>query len=160
MREFIGHVLKVIADNFPSPVEGVMVDDKPNMILLKGKDGKITRIVKSHISGFIPMDFEPFEFIPFHVMFCENEQARCPGVQYVKEGAGVAASEYEQFMAPCPCRVKACKFGTKGEIRSASSVFLRKMIGGTMYGEYPAKAKKEAANGNGGEGAGEAGGEG
>jgi len=147
MREFVGHVLKVLADNFPGPVEGVVVDDKPNMILLKGKDGKVTRVVKSHISGFTPMDFEPFDFVPFHVLYCENDKEKCPGIQFIKEGAGVSLSECEQFMAPCPCRSKACKFGTKGELRSVSGKFLRKMVAGTVYGDYP-EARREAKGGD------------
>ena len=143
MRQFIGHTLKVLADNFPTPVEGIMVEDRTDRISLKGKDGKITRVVKSHISGFTPMDFEPFEFVPFHVMYCENERMKCPGVQFIKEGAGVAQSEYDQFMGPCPCRNEACKFGTRGEIRSVNGEILRQMLAGTMYGEYPeAKAVK------------------
>ena len=156
MREFIGHTLKVLADNFPGPVEGVMVDDKPNMVLLKGKDGKIVRVVKSHISGFTPMDHEPVDFAPFQVMFCENKGQGCPGIQYVKEGTGVSKSECEKMMAPCPCRSDSCRFGTKGEIRGLPGEFLRKMIGGTMYGEYP--EKKEAGHGDDSEGAGSAGG--
>jgi hypothetical protein len=146
MRQFIGHTLKVLADNFPSPVEGIMVEDRTDRILLKGKDGKVTRIIKSHISGFTPMDFEPFEFVPFHVMFCANEKIGCPGVQFIKEGPGVAASEYEQFMGPCPCHSDTCKFGMKGELRTVNGEVLRQMLAGTMYGDYP--EKEEAKSGS------------
>jgi hypothetical protein len=146
MREFIGHIIKVIANGFPSPIEGVMVEDRPNMILLKGKDGKITRIVKSHIAGFQPVDFEPFEYVPFHVMYCSNEKEGCPGIQYIKEGAGVSLSEFETVLAPCPNRNKTCKLGTMGELRSVSGKFLRKMLAGTMYGDYPAKKGDKNAN--------------
>ena len=118
MRPFIGHSMKVLADNFPGPVEGTMIDDKPNMILLKGKDGKVTRVVKSHISGFVPMDFEPTDYVPMHMLFCENKGKECPGVKYVKEGPGMAAKDYEEFMGPCPCRTQDCSYGTKGELRS------------------------------------------
>jgi len=146
MREFIGHVLKVIADNFPGPVEGVMVDDRPSMILLKGKDGKITRIVKSHISGFQPMDFEPFKYVPLHIVYCANARQGCPGVQYIKEGAGVSVGDFELIMSPCPNRDEHCKCGTMGELRTANGELLRKMLAGTIYGDYPAKKGGKNAN--------------
>lgn len=162
MREFIGHTLKVLADNFPGPVEGVMVDDKPNMILLKGKDGKVTRVVKSHISGFTPMDCEPNDYVPFHVLYCSNADGGCPGVSYVHEGAGVAVKDYEAFMGACPCRSDRCRFGTKGELRTVAGSFLRDMMAGTMYGEYPRKgalhgaaSKQGAAKAGASEGSGE-----
>ena len=137
MREYIGHVLKVLADNFPGPVEGVMVDDKPNMILLKGKDGKITRVVKSHISGFTPMDFEPKDYVPLQILYCENTGIKCPGVSFIKDSAGVTASDCEPFMSGCPCRSDKCKHGTRGELRSVEGKKLSAMLSGTMYGDYP-----------------------
>lgn len=137
MRKFIGHVLKVLANNFPGPVEGVMVEDLPNMVLLKGKDGRVTRVVKSHISGFTPMDFEPTDYVPLHVLYCENTADGCPGVKYVHAGEGVAMKDHEDYMGTCPCRSKRCRFGTKGELRSVSGSCLKDMLAGTMYGEYP-----------------------
>jgi hypothetical protein len=127
-------------------VEGLLVDDRPSMVLVKGNDGKITRIIKTDIGGFVPVDFEPFEYVPFHVLFCENKRMPCSGVQYVKEGEGFTRNDVEVFVGPCPCRSEDCVMGTKGELRSVSGKFLRSMIGveGTMFGEYP---KKEGQNG-------------
>lgn len=144
MREFIGHTIKVAVESLGF-VEGTMVEDKPTMILVKGKDGKITRIIKAHICGFHSTDFEPYEYVPFHVLYCENKRMKCPGVQYVKEGEGFNRNDVEVFVGPCPCRSDDCTMGTKGELRSVSGKFLREMIGGTMFGDYP---KKEKANGN------------
>ena len=149
MREFIGHKMKVLAENFPGPVEGVMVDEKPNMILLKGNDGGITRVVKSHISGFMPMDFEPSDYVPFIVLACECEKAGCPGVQYVVEGEGFKKSDFEAFMGPCPCRTADCRFGSKGELRSVGGTFLGRMLTGAMFGEYPKKEIRNASSNNG-----------
>jgi hypothetical protein len=147
MRPFIGHLMKVLADNFPGPVEGIMIEDKPNMILLKGKDGKVVRVVKSHISGFVPMDSEPTDYIAMHMLFCENKGKSCLGVKYIKEGSGVAAKDYEEFMGPCPCRGDDCSYGTKGELRSVSGKVLRDALAGTMYGDYQ-EQKEEVQSGD------------
>lgn len=157
MREFIGHKLMVRSTGLPSAVEGIMVEDRSNMIILKGSDGSLTRVVKSHIAGFAPTDFEPVDYVPFHMLFCENRKSGCRGVKYIREGAGVAVKDYEEFMAPCPCRSQGCTFGTKGELRTVEGKILRETIAGTMYGDYP--EKKEAASGNssGKSGAGKAG---
>jgi hypothetical protein len=147
MREFIGHVLKVVATGFPGPVEGVMVDDRPNLIMLMGKDKKVTRIVKSHICGFAPMDEEPKEYVPFTVLACQDEKAKCPGVQYVVEGAGFKKSDFEVFMGACPCRSEDCRFGSKGELRSVDGPFLRGMLAGAMFGAYPERKEKRHGSG-------------
>ena len=142
MREFIGHKIKV-ATRAMGIVEGLLVDDRPSMILVKGSDSKITRIMKSDIGSFMPMDFEPFEYVPFHVLFCENKRMPCPGVQYIKEGDGFSKSDVEDFVSPCPCRSEECMMGTKGELRSVSGKFLKGMLAGTMFGEYPKKEGKD-----------------
>ena len=144
MRQFIGHTVKVAAEQI-GVVEGTMVDDKPSLILVQGKDKKITRVVKSHICGFLPTDFEPFEYIPFHVLFCENKRTKCPGVQYIKKGEGFTREDVEVFVGPCPCRAEDCSMGTKGELRSVSGKFLENMLNETMFGEYP---KKGGGSGN------------
>lgn len=145
MKEFIGHRLKVLADNFPGPVDGIMVQDRTDMFLLKGSDGKITRIIKSKVSGFVPMDFEPVDFVSFHMMYCENVDTKCPGVQFIQEGDGVSRKDFDKFMSPCPCRAESCKFGTKGELRSVPGSYLRKVITGAVFGEYPEKERKNVA---------------
>jgi len=143
MREFIGHSVKV-ATRAMGVVEGTLVDDRQSMILVQGKDKTITRILKQDIGAFLPTDFEPYEYVPFHVLYCENERMKCPGVQYIKEGEGFSRGDVEVFVGPCPGRCEDCKMGTKGELRSVSGKFLRQMIAGTMFGEYP---KKESSHG-------------
>lgn len=147
VREFIGHKIKV-ATRSMGAVEGLLVDDRKDMILLKGNDGKIFRIIKTDIGCFVPMDFEPFEFVPFHVLFCRNKRMPCPGVQYVKEGQGFTRKDLDEFVGPCPCREDDCEMGTKGELRTVSGDFLREMLGGTLFGTYP---QKEGEKKHGGE---------
>lgn len=141
MREFIGHTVKVATRSL-GVVDGTMIDDRQAMILVQGKDKKITRILKQDIGAFLPTDFEPFEYVAFHVLYCENARLKCPGVQYIKEGEGFARSDVEVFVGPCPSRCEDCKMGTKGELRSVSGKFLRQMLAGTMFGEYPKKESK------------------
>jgi len=136
MREFIGHKLKVGTKTF-GLVEGLLTDESPEMILLKGSDGLISRIMKHDIGGFMPIDFEPKPYIPFHVLFCKNARTCCPGVQYVKEGEGFSRNDIDMFVNPCPCRSDDCSVGTKGELRSVSGSVLQEMLSGTMFGEYP-----------------------
>lgn len=147
MREFIGHSMKVAAEVL-GIIEGVLIDDRPNMILIKGKDGKITRVVKAGIKGFVPNDFEPVDYKPFHVLFCENKKLGCSGVQYIKSGEGFTQSDLDVFMSPCPCKCVECKMGTKGELRSVSSEFLKMMLDGSMFGEYPNKESKNGRAGH------------
>lgn len=144
MKEFIGHRLKLLVDNFPGPIDGVLVGDHPQMMMIKGSDGKIFRVVKSRVSGFVPVDGEVVDYRPFQVLFCDNEKTKCPGVQFIQEGEGVARKDFDKFMSPCPCKVDTCKFGTKGELRSVSSKFLQEMLVGAVFGEYPAKEIKDA----------------
>ena len=136
MREFIGHTVKVATRSL-GIIEGTLVDDRKEMILVKGKDQTITRIIKQDIGAFLPTDFEPYEFVPFLVLFCENKKMPCPGVQFIKEGEGFTANDLESFVAPCPARCEDCIMGSKGELRSVSGKFLRNVIGSTMFGEYP-----------------------
>ena len=145
MREFIGHSIKVAVESL-GMIEGTLIDDRPTMILVQGKDKKITRIIKAKICAFLPNDFEPVEFTPFHVLYCENKRTSCPGIQYIKEGEGFSRQDIELFAGPCTCRCDDCTMGTKGELRSVSSKFLKGMISGTVFGEYP--TKKEVKNGN------------
>ena len=144
MREFIGHTVKVATRSL-GVIEGTLVDDRKEMILVKGKDQTITRIIKQDIGAFLPTDFEPFEYVPFLVLFCENKKMPCPGVQFIKEGDGFTVNDMESFMTPCPARCEDCIMGSKGELRSVSSKFLRSVIGSTMFGEYP---KNRGQSGN------------
>jgi len=142
MREFIGHTVKVAVEVL-GIIEGTLIDERPTMILVKGKDQKITRIVKTKICGFSPTDFEPFEFTSFMVLYCDNKRWGCPGVQYVKAGDGFSRADVEVLMGPCPMRCEDCAMGSKGELRSVSSKFLSNMLAGTMFGDYPKKEEEK-----------------
>jgi len=142
MRQFIGHKLKVAVQEI-GMIQGTLVNDQKDRIFLKGEDGKITRVIKSKICGFTPLDFEPHDYIPFHVLYCENKQTGCPGVKLIQEGDGVKRSDFPAFMEPCPCYCETCTYGTKGEIHTISGALLRELLANTMYGEYPVEADKE-----------------
>ena len=84
--------------------------------------------------------------VPFLMLFCDNEKAGCPGVQFVKEGNGFAQKDFDMFTGDCPCKTEQCRMGSKGELRSVSGEFLRKVFAGMLYGDYP--EKKEIKRGN------------
>jgi hypothetical protein len=144
VREFIGHQMQ-FATRSMGIVKGLLVDDRPAMLLVKGADGKIVHVLKQDLGGFTACDFEPSEYIPFLVLFCENKKTGCPGIQYVKEGEGFAKNDLDIFTNPCPSKCSDCVMGSKGELRSVSGNILRGMLAGTMFGEYP---KKEVKRGN------------
>lgn len=147
MREFIGHKISVVAKVI-GKISGVMIDDTKSLILLRGADGKITRVVKAHICAFSPDDFEPSEYTPFLVLFCENKDMPCPGVQTIKKGEGFSQSDIDLFTAGCPCKCETCRFGSRGELRTVSGNVLSGMFDGIMFGDYPepktARRKKDA----------------
>jgi hypothetical protein len=155
MREFIGHKVKVATRSL-GVVEGTLVDDRKEMILVQGSDKKITRIIKQDIGAFLPTDFEPFEFVPFLVLYCENKKIPCPGVQFIKEGEGFSRVDIESFVEPCPCRCEDCIMGSKGELRSVSGKFLRGVIGSTRFGEYPKNRGQRGSSRTAGAGSGAA----
>ena len=138
MREYIGHELKLIADGIAT--KGLMVKEDSIFAYVKGEK-ETWRIPKAKIGMFAPTDFEPFDYVPFHVLFCENPAINCPGVQFIKEGAGFSQQDMERFMKPCPQCSSECKRGSKGELRTVSGKFLSKMFSGTMYGDYPPEKK-------------------
>ena len=146
MRTFIGHKISVGTKTL-GVVKGLMVNELKDRIFIQGDDKRITRIFKSDIGAYVPLDYEPFDYVPFHVLFCQNKRMECPGVQYISAGEGFTHKDIELFVSPCPCRAEDCKMGTKGELRSVSGKFLKAMLAGTMFGNYPEKGRK-AKNGN------------
>ncbi len=146
MREFIGHKVKFVVEEVGA-VQGVVINDAKDRIYVKGEDGKITRVIKNHICAFTPLDFEPEDYIPFHILRCWNKSTGCPGVCFVQEGTGFKHSDFEAFMGPCPCRDDSCSHGTKGEIHSVSGTFLREIFADTIYGDYPKKNKEAKKSG-------------
>lgn len=139
MKDLIGIKVKVLADGHM--FEGVVILDRPDRVMLKGNDGKIFRVVKSHITMFVP-EREAVPFSPFQLIFCNNPEIKCPGVQYVVEGEVQNRAMYEAFMKPCPRRCPTCRCGTKGDIRTLSSECLRSVFCGVLFGEYPESGKE------------------
>lgn len=143
MRNMIGRKVDIYVQD-EGQVEGEMVGDEKSFILIRLEDDRIKRVVKSKICSFIP-EGEDIDYVPFHVLFCENKLTGCTGVQFIQEGEGVARADFEKFMGKCPCR-DDCGFGTKGELRSVNGEYLKDMFANTMFGSYPEKKEKEEEN--------------
>jgi len=149
MRQYVGHKMIFLVEGFGGkPVSGVMVNEDANTVYIKSEaKEQIWRIPKNKICGFTVTDKEPDEFQPILVLACDCKNIGCPGVQYVKPGPGFSQKDLETFTAQCPCKNLDCRVGSKGEIRGISTEFLRQMLGGMLFGDYP-KPKKENKRGN------------
>ena len=147
MREFVGHKLKVTVEHL-GEVEGVAINENKVFLFLKVvQDGseRVMRIPKGKICAFTPMDAEPEDYVPFHVLYCDNKTLGCPGVQYIQEGPGFNPADLEVFMSPCECRVDGCRCGTKGELRTVKGDTLRRMFKDILFGDYPKKKEAPSA---------------
>lgn len=142
MRRFIGKQVNFLLEgNSSGPISGKVVGETKDRILVRSKGGRTTRIVKAKVLAFEPED-EPEEWVNLLVLACENTSIGCPGVQYIKEGDGFKASDLEVFMRDCPRKCDSCKRGSKGELRAVSGPFLRQMLAGVIFGEYPKGEEK------------------
>jgi RNase P/RNase MRP subunit p29 len=101
MKELVGLEIKVVVDGV-GQVAGTLVADQRDIILVKGKDGKVARIPKSHIAMFVPEKEPKGASIGLHVLYCENIQMPCQGVQYIKAGEGFTRTDFDKFMGACP----------------------------------------------------------
>ena len=151
MREFIGHEVKIAVQEV-GVVTGEVVNDNKAFLFVKGVDGKTTRVAKSKICAFTPVDFEPFKYVPFYVLRCFNRKTGCPGVKYIKKGnkegmRGFTRADFELFMEDCPCRCETCSAGSKGELRTVDSETLDEMLADSIFGDYP-DPKKEKKSGS------------
>jgi len=143
MRELIGKQIDVYMQD-EGQVLGVLLTDDRSFAHVRLEDGRVKRLVKSKICSFVPVDkdAEESDYVPFHMLFCENKITGCPGVQFVQEGDSICRADFEKFMSSCPCR-DDCGHGTKGELRSVNGTYLRDVFGDTMFGSYPEKKEKE-----------------
>ena len=134
MKDLVGIRVKFLVDGVK--VEGVVVQDRADRVLVKTDEGKIPRVIKSKVSLFIP-ETEPEDFIPLQLLYCQNAEIKCPGVQYVAEGEKLENASFTAFMGPCPKRIESCRCGTKGDLRSLSSATLKRVMSGMLFGDYP-----------------------
>ena len=141
MKNLIGIKVQFLVDGVK--VEGVVVADRPDRVLVRTADGKIPRVIKNKVSIFIP-EREPEEIIPLQLMYCQNTEMGCPGVQYVVEGEKISRSMFEVFMSPCPSRCDSCRAGTKGDLRTVSSSTLKSVMCGMLFGDYPEKTSQKS----------------
>jgi len=148
MRKFIGHKVKIAVQEL-GMVQGTVINETKDRIMVKGEDDKVTRVIKSKVCAFTPLDFEPEDYVPFHVLYCQNRAKKCPGVRFVQEGEGFRPKDVEVFMGPCPCRDDSCSYGSKGEIHSVAGGFLREMFADTIYGDYPKNKEVKSAGSTG-----------
>jgi len=146
MRKFIGHKMRFMVDG--GKVEGEFLGegqgDEKGTILVKDANGVTWRVPKGKIGIFTyadPKD-EASDFVPFMVLRCVNQATGCPGVKFVKEGAGFKRSDFSLFMDNCPCKEESCRFGSAGELRSVDGELLREMLADTLFGKYPEKKGK------------------
>ena len=153
MRELTGKMVHFNIQGMDEPLIGMLVSEAKDMVYIRVERETITnkggaetyhkegpviyRQPKGKIINWFPLEDEPKDFQPFHVLFCENRGINCDGVQYVKQGEGFSQADINDFMEPCPLRCDDCRYGTKGELRGVDSEFLNRMIGGTMFGDYP-----------------------
>jgi RNase P/RNase MRP subunit p29 len=147
MREFIGHKVKIAVEGIGA-VEGTVVNDTKAILFVKGTDGAISRVPKSKICLFVPVDFEPFDYIPFYVLRCFNKKTGCPGVRYVKRGdeatqKGFTQADFQTFMEDCQCRCETCSAGSQGELRTVKGEVLSDMLTDTIFGDYPEPKEEE-----------------
>jgi hypothetical protein len=143
MREFIGHKMTLTVEE-KGDVEGIMVSENKTFLFIKQEDGRIHRYAKGKVVGFVPLDFEPFSYVAFHLLRCQNKKTGCAGVQMIQEGAGVKPSDFEVFMEGCDCRDDTCDYGTKGELRTVDGKYLKTIFKDVLFGDYP---MKEATSG-------------
>lgn len=139
MKDLVGIKVKILADGVK--IEGMVVQDKADRVFVRLEDGKVTRVIKSHITLFTP-EKEPEEFIPLQLLACHNPDIDCSGVQYIVEGDKLTKQMFAIFMEPCPAKQQSCRCGTKGDLRTISSATLRRTMCGTMFGDYPQEEKK------------------
>ena len=135
MKKYIGIEVKFIVNNLGA-VNGVVVGDARDRVLVRGSDGEVVRLIKQHIIAFTP-NTEPKSSLPLNMLFCENVHTKCPGVQFVHQGNGFTQSDCDGFMDACPCKADTCRRGTKGELGCVDPALLADILTGTLYGEFP-----------------------
>lgn len=147
MRDLVGHKITMVVDGFPKILSGILVSEDQTFAHIQSEVEKeqVWRIPKSKICGFMSPDVIT-NFLPFHVLFCDNPAVKCKGVRYIKQGEGFSRKELDEFMAPCPRRSIDCRCGSKGELRTVGSELLEEMFTGVLFGDYP-EAEKETDNG-------------
>ena len=106
MKDLIGIKVKFLVDGVK--VEGIVVADRPDRVLVRTANKDVVRVIKSRVSLFTP-EKEPEEFIPLQLLYCRNSEIRCPGVQYVVEGEKLSNPMFAAFMEPCPLRMATCQ---------------------------------------------------
>ena len=146
MKQFVGKQMEFIVELPMGAFRAMMVGDRREMILVKGeKDEFPRRILKSKIISYKPLE-QVDEDVDLLVLGCENPTIKCPGVKYVKDGAGFGPADFKAFMNPCPRQCSTCRTGSLGELRTVTGDVLKDMMTGTMYGDYPEANKKEEDN--------------
>ena len=138
MKEFIGIKVTIIADGFT--IKGTVIEDRADRVSVKDDDGKIIRVIKNKISIFTP-EREPEQFVPLQLLCCVNPETKCPGVCFVSEGNNLNKESFSIFMDPCLVKNSKCQCKSKGDLRTVSSVTLRAVMCGMVFGDYPEKTK-------------------
>jgi len=143
MKDYIGTQMEFVVEDM-GQFRAKLVADRRDMILVKGeKDSFARRIIKSKIISFMPLEKTDND-VNLLVLKCDNPTNRCPGIQYVMEGEGFSQKDFNVFMGACPMRCETCRTGSMGELRSIEGGELKKLIAGTLLGDYPEPQKTES----------------
>lgn len=86
MRNMISKEVDIYVQDEGSVI-GTMTADDRSFVHLRLEDGRMKRVVKSKICSFVPTstEAEDSDYVPFHILFCENKITKCPGVQFIQE---------------------------------------------------------------------------
>ena len=139
MKKYIGKKVEFVVEGFPGPFTATVVGETQSTIEVHGEDDLSRFIIKSKVSSYKPLEGVQDDNVNLLVLFCENPSIKCPGVQCVKAGDGFNKADLDAFMLPCPSRCTSCRTGSKGELRTVNGDFLKTMLNGTMFGDYPEK---------------------
>lgn len=143
MKEFVGKKVQFIAEVI-GPITGIVVRDRKDMVFVQGdKDKFPTRLIKSKIVAFKPLEAVGDD-INLLVLACQNPTIGCPGVKFVKEGDGFSQNDFKAFMGPCPARCSTCRTESFGEMRGIGGDVLADMMSGTMFGDYPEEKREKS----------------
>lgn len=140
MKQYIGTQMEFVVEGI-GQFRAKVVADRRDMVLVKGeKDQFARRIIKSKIISFMPLE-KTDDDANLLVLKCDNPTINCPGVQYVKEGEGFSQKDFKTFMSGCPRRCDSCRTGSLGEFRSLEGKTLKRILAGTLFGDYPEKSE-------------------
>lgn len=143
MKKYVGKKVQFIIDGMSDSFSARVVSDHRDRVVVQDDMEQAYVIIKQKIVMFKPLEkVDEEDEVSLNVLYCENPTTGCPGVQYVKEG-GYNRKDFQTFMGPCQHHCGTCRAGSRGDVRSMDGRLLRRMLSGTMFGEYPHEKSEE-----------------